>query len=43
MGNLGGNAKNVRNQGGDTGNHGGNFDIAVEMTKKNNGNYKFKE
>ena len=50
--NLGGNAENTRNQGGDVENQGGNLyiqqkqyrnSIAVEMKSESNGNDKFKE
>ena len=41
MGNLGGNTKNVGNQGGDAGNQGRNLSIAVEMTWNSNGNVIF--
>ena len=43
MGNLGGNTKNVENQGGDAGNQGGNLSIAVEITWNSNGNDKLKD
>ena len=43
MGNLGGNTKNVGNQGGDAGNQGGNLSIAVEITWNSNGNDKLKD
>ena len=41
--NLGGNAKNAGNQGGDVENQGRNLGIAVEMKKESNRNDKFKE
>ena len=43
MGNLDGNTKNVGNQGGDTGNQGGNLSIAVEIIWNSNGNDKLKD
>ena len=43
FGNLGGNVKDVGNQGGDAGNQGGNLSIAVEITWNSNGNNKFKD
>ena len=42
-GNLGKNTKNMRNQGGDAGNQGGNLSIAVEITWNSNGNDKLKD
>ena len=41
--NLGGNAENTGNEGGDVQNHGGNLGIAVEVKWESNGNDKFKE
>ena len=41
--NLGGNAKNAGNQGGDEQNQGGNLGIAVEVKYESNGYCKFKE
>ena len=41
--NLGGNAKNAGNQGGDEQNQGGNLGIAVEVKYESNGYYKSKE
>ena len=41
--NLGGNAENARNQGGDVENQGGNLGIAVKMKKDSGGIDKFKE
>ena len=43
MGNLGGNTKNVGNQGGDAGSQGGNLSIAVEIIWNSNGNDKLKD
>ena len=41
--NLGENAKNAGNQGGDVQDQGGNLGIAVETKQESNGNNKFKE
>ena len=41
--NLGGNAENARNQGGDVENQVGNLGIAVKMKKDSGGIDKFKE
>ena len=43
MGNLGGNGKNVGNQGDDADNEGENLSMAVEMTQNKYENDKFKE
>ena len=42
VGNLGGNAKKMGNQGVDAGYQGGNSSIVVEITWSNNGNEKLK-
>ena len=38
---MGGNTKNVGNQGSDAGNQGGNLNTTVEITWNSNGNDKF--
>ena len=43
MGNLGGNTKNVGNQGGDAGNQVRSLSIAVEITWNSKGNDKLKD
>ena len=43
MGNLGGNTKNVGNQGSDAGNQGRSLSIVVEITWNINGNDKLKD
>ena len=42
-GNLGENTKNLWNQGGEAGTHGGNLSIVVEITWNSNGNDKLKD
>ena len=42
MRNLGGNTKNVGNQGGDAGNQGRSLSTAVKITWNSNGNDKLK-